>query len=257
MDGPDSQRDTDGDGVPDVADNCPTIANADQHDHDGDGRGDACDVCPHLPDTGGDTDGDGVGDACDPHPTDAGDRILFFDGFYGPGAWTPVIGVAGDWTYDGSTAHQASAAGVFQLERADMPVPGDVFVETRVRINAISPTAPRHSVGIVLGYQGKNDFLFCNLASLNTGVFVEAGEQLPAGSYDLSPSPFAGSMTGDWLVLQGAIDTGRTTVECLGSRGGVYAQAQFTAARDGSGQIGLRTNSSDASFDYVFAVATP
>jgi hypothetical protein len=92
-------QDTDLDGVPDVADNCPTVANADQADWDRDGVGDACsegapnidvtpkavlfdrsgrldsdgdgipdeaDVCPFVPDAAQrDTDGDGVGDACD------------------------------------------------------------------------------------------------------------------------------------------------------------------------------------------------
>jgi hypothetical protein len=42
--------DTDGDGVPDVNDNCDDHANADQSNIDGDGRGDACDP---------DMDGDG------------------------------------------------------------------------------------------------------------------------------------------------------------------------------------------------------
>jgi Thrombospondin type 3 repeat len=35
-------KDTDGDGVPDLRDNCPRTANADQRDTDGDGVGDAC-----------------------------------------------------------------------------------------------------------------------------------------------------------------------------------------------------------------------
>jgi len=39
------ERDADGDGVPDVLDSCPRIAD-EQTDRDGDGRGDACDPCP-------------------------------------------------------------------------------------------------------------------------------------------------------------------------------------------------------------------
>jgi hypothetical protein len=38
--------DTDGDGVPDASDNCPTISNAGQANADGDTAGDACDLCP-------------------------------------------------------------------------------------------------------------------------------------------------------------------------------------------------------------------
>jgi hypothetical protein len=38
--------DTDGDGVPDTSDNCPTVPNPDQLDSDFDGKGDACDPTP-------------------------------------------------------------------------------------------------------------------------------------------------------------------------------------------------------------------
>ncbi len=100
--------DSDGDGIPNASDNCPTIFNpirpmddGKQADADGDGQGDACDPCPldadtttcttfnpEDPDKDGvpsasdncpananadqqDTDGDGKGDVCDPCPTKA------------------------------------------------------------------------------------------------------------------------------------------------------------------------------------------
>ncbi len=77
-----SPTDTDGDGIPNSTDNCPTVANHDQHDLDGDHIGDVCD-----PDADGDgvsnadelahgtdpldadTDGDGIDDGSDNCPT--------------------------------------------------------------------------------------------------------------------------------------------------------------------------------------------
>ena len=58
--------DSDGDGVPDDEDNCPTVANPNQGDLDGDGLGDLCDNCPDVANPGqDDVDEDGVGDLCD------------------------------------------------------------------------------------------------------------------------------------------------------------------------------------------------
>jgi hypothetical protein len=58
--------DSDGDGVPDINDNCPLALNPTQVDSDGEGIGDACDNCPAVsnPDQA-DVDGDGIGDACE------------------------------------------------------------------------------------------------------------------------------------------------------------------------------------------------
>lgn len=45
-------NDTDGDGVANLSDNCPSIANTDQADADSDQKGDACDLCPNETNVG-------------------------------------------------------------------------------------------------------------------------------------------------------------------------------------------------------------
>lgn len=74
--------DSDGDGVPNGSDNCPTVANASQANADGDAAGDACDGCPSDPAktspgacgcgvADADSDGDGVPNCTDGCPSDA------------------------------------------------------------------------------------------------------------------------------------------------------------------------------------------
>ena len=60
---PQGEPDDDGDGVPDVDDNCPAAENPQQLDADDDGVGDTCDPCPE--DLLDDSDGDGSCDSAD------------------------------------------------------------------------------------------------------------------------------------------------------------------------------------------------
>ena len=64
---PIASPDSDGDGVNDAVDNCPTIYNPGQEDADADGVGDVCDACT-------DTDGDGFGNPGYPANTCAEDN---------------------------------------------------------------------------------------------------------------------------------------------------------------------------------------
>ncbi|MDQ2648966.1 MAG: thrombospondin type 3 repeat-containing protein, partial [Actinomycetota bacterium] len=81
-----ASSDVDGDGTPDAADNCPTVANPGQGNVDGDGAGDACDpdidgdlvpngadAFPSDPTESVDTDGDGTGNNAD--TDDDGDGV--------------------------------------------------------------------------------------------------------------------------------------------------------------------------------------
>ena len=256
-DGGDPMADSDGDGILDIADNCPTIANADQHDHDQDGRGDACDVCPHLPDTGADSDGDGVGDACDPRPTEPGDRLAVFEGFYAPVAWQAVLG-ANPWQFTDGTAHQPNVEGVYQIMRPGAL--GNVFIDARVRVNQVATSANRHSVSLVLGYQSPTSWLFCGLANAFDGADVNAGEIYGNGTPSYNQALFDSAMTGDYVVIQASTAqpaSGDTHIDCTAHRGQADGTTAYDSTASASGEIGLRTNGIDASFDYVFVVEVP
>ncbi len=72
--------DTDNDGVPDGADNCRFVANADQEDRDGDTFGDVCDSCPDDPNCP--MSGDECTGVCADLNEEIHDWMRSFDEFY-------------------------------------------------------------------------------------------------------------------------------------------------------------------------------
>ncbi len=131
--------DMDRDGIPDDADNCPTVKNNDQADQNSDGVGDACDRdhdgvednqdnCPDLENFDqADDNADGVGDACDgdgdavldeddncPTTSNASQNDTNEDG----------IGDACDTDSDGVDDSEDICVGVFDPDQKDMDQDG-------------------------------------------------------------------------------------------------------------------------------------
>jgi len=117
--------DADEDGVPDYADNCPTVSNPGQEDADGDGVGDVCDNCPLVANPGQeDVDGDGVGDACDNCPLVANPDQVNADNQIGNGTGIPgddatVPNSAGDNVGDACDSPDADNDGIPNASDAD------------------------------------------------------------------------------------------------------------------------------------------
>lgn len=140
--------DTDGDGIPDVNDNCPMFANPQQADEDSDGVGDACDNCPHISNAdqanvGETTAGavaDGVGDACDPQPTVGGNQILLFLPFNDASEvtdWQSAGNVSATVT-GGSLVIHATDLEIFWANSLNVP---NAYITTAVTYGALT-TAP-------------------------------------------------------------------------------------------------------------------
>jgi hypothetical protein len=173
----------------------------------------------------------------------------------GPNTWKSVDG----------TLRQQSTDTAYQLVRDDTPDLASVFVDARIRVHAISTNnSIRRSTGIVLSFRDANHYQFCGLAALPQGAEVNAGQVstdfLGNAQYNYAPGAFPAQMSGDWLTLQArtsALSWGGTRIECVSHRVGATGTASFEGDVDIDGDIGIRTNGADASFDYVFVVATP
>jgi hypothetical protein len=170
----DAPPDKDQDGIPDMMDNCPDVANPDQANEDGDKFGDACDPCPPFRDElSSDLDRDGVPNACDPNLMVTGDRIELFEGFHhGVPAWMRT----GTWTTSGDAVRIEAAANVSEYLVVPVEPPLDhVTLYASLVVESVV-SAPDHFVDVSL----PND------AASNLGIECELYQPVAATGRYLS-----------------------------------------------------------------------
>jgi hypothetical protein len=234
--------DTDGDGVANAVDNCPTVPNANQRDRDNDKHGDACDGCPHIANPGDpDMDYDGVGDDCDPRPSIAGDRRVLWEDFDDPStssSWTKT----GAWTIAGGVARQSSSTG-----EAYLAIPTSFvhpYVATAFQVDALAGGTAQ--IGMCSSI-GAGQYYCCMVKSM--------GPVLHAVSYgavtDIRDATWTGTFaTTDRISI---VENENTNHECVARQGVVMASVATTlGATYGTAQ--LYTQAAAASYDYVFVV---
>ena len=252
--GPDGPADTDGDGVPDVIDNCPTMANANQRDHDVDGRGDVCDLCPHIPESSDtDTDGDGVGDACDPRPSTPGDHIALWDGFYDANdiaSWPPSAGATLSVSQGRLVVGNPTASFLYTFP------PGiqfsNAYAVTSVRVTATAAASSGPFVQMQNGNNAIDQAYWCTLAASTNGNTATAYGFWPTQPGETTSVAWPGTfgVTTDVVMtdqLSGAAHT------CTLSQGAKMV-SPGTGIGPHAGVVILGAQYATAAFDYLFVV---
>jgi hypothetical protein len=228
--------DQDGDGVLDVSDNCPAIANTAQLDIDADLLGDVCDPCSfqfsetfdrdmdgiapaadNCPDAMNadqlDADGDGVGDDCDPNPSRADRLRCFGDLVTNVGVAWPI---ADPWKYfstaGGYIFHQPAAATPFWL---GANASGLDPTQLAVRIGIVSPSPPSIDVklqnGVAVGASDQAAFAACELVAVMTDTSVRLQLSDATGSLGETSLPF----TTSHLTLSYRMIASGVELECI------------------------------------------
>jgi hypothetical protein len=191
--------DSDGDGVPDAIDNCPTVSNDDQTDTDGDGHGDACP--PMIPDGGGP-----LPDLSNQTPTDGPPNTL-----YRINALHPAIAVPGNTLV---------IEGTFDGKSAMIHFPGGMSVAaTRVGTGRVAVTVPNGAgtggLRVITGGFVTNSLPFhCPTYTLGPRIFRGRYEQTDyarrMASLSTARAYAMQAVVGNWLYLFGGDDENST-----------------------------------------------
>ncbi|MBW2733911.1 MAG: thrombospondin type 3 repeat-containing protein [Deltaproteobacteria bacterium] len=258
--------DTDGDGVPDVSDNCPTKANTGQADVDGDKVGDACDNCPKLANMGQtDLDSDALGDACDsdmdddslpndidPNP-DSKDTVHYYK--------APLGTAMGDFTFEGpwsagsggALCHTSTATSYdwTRLESSELSAT-DYLVQTRFTFVSHSTSGGWPAAG--LAFRNKSidppSNYICVVDTENRRVVLG---RFNSGDWNEYAASSSGSVSNAVAYTVRAIAEGNSlTCQVVGGPSVTYSSSLHD-----SGTVGLFTYEVNACFDYLFVTAAP
>jgi len=247
-------QDSDGDGIADGSDNCPTVANPAQHDHDGDGRGDPCDLCPHIAEsTDTDTDGDGVGDACDPRPALAGDVRKAFYGFYDASETQGWLGNT-VWTVANGTLTGGTTTGALSYTYPNVTYQ-HAFVQTSVHLNQLGMANGSQSPGAIVyngDAGGTAHYYACEAALGQANAKTVNGTAVYPGSSMVGTQPWTGTLAAGTDLMY--TDTVANSVHtCTVSQGTTTVTVTQTAGAT-SGVVSPSATYANVSYDYLWIV---
>ena len=247
--------DSDGDGIPDSSDNCPTIPNPDQADEDGDGLGDVCDPCP-ISKNNTDTDHDGVGDSCDPHPLVAMDHFILFEGFNEgiPTGW--IIDGSGWTAGNGDVTGAAGDGDIYTLADA-IALTGHETVSTGVAVDALTAPDNIRSVAIVDDFQDPDGIACETLTQSASGGSATLSGVIDTGTGAFLDTTSLGMAVGDNDLL--ALRRDSTMFGCKAVRTTATGQTSATTSAssqldDTPSEFALRVHGTTATFQWVMIV---
>jgi hypothetical protein len=246
------ELDTDGDGITDRDDNCPTVPNTSQFDEEKDGVGDVCDKCP-ISTNNADGDGDGVGDACDPNPQTGGEVLKLFEGFHAvPQTWTLD---GGSWTQGPGdtllgTATSGNQAGIYlpaaysAHETVTTSATMTNALGTGYRIMAIKDDAAIGGFAVVCS----------TMIDSGTNTLYNNVYNQPAGTY-YQRAAFNWSLNTPVIIKSVREDT---DFDCIEAQGSTSATTMaFETTNTNNARIGLHIQSSVTRFDWLMVVTSP
>lgn len=232
------QEDMDGDRIGDVCDPCPAGSN---HNEDGDDKLDGCDNCPQVAnDDQANADGDDVGDACDYNPEDKDVRNRF-DGFAVLGDdWIPG---GTNWILDNDATAMAAQPNAYEVGiwNRHIEVNGLKWsIEARVHLSA--PAVDGDSVAIHSRQSEGTAQFICYVQYSDSGTWAVATDTTSA------PVTITGGIVKLRLFHDGI------QVGCSANGMTVMGTARPPSSRT---HPGFGANTTKGHFEYIDTVSTP